>query len=247
MVVRRLDEELKQGLLCMETVFCLVPRHGARIVEQVEADFFATVGWQAVHEFHPGIARGLHHLRVDLVGQQLLDALVPGLHRFAHGDPDIGMNEVHALDCFFRVFGDGDPCTALGGEGLALVAGVVETPSFLFALELMNTTNMMSLQPAALVEKYVADNKLSFPQAQFEEQYKKFQDAKALDAGSYEQWLLDNGIEIDSAVADGAQSLIRWERTGNNANVDGDCVNSWIIDRFHLSARAYQLAEHGLL
>lgn len=47
----------------------------------------------------------------------------------------------------------------------------------------------------ALVEKYVADNKLSFPQDQFEEQYKKFQDAKALDAGSYEQWLLDNGID----------------------------------------------------
>ena len=42
-----------------------------------------------------------------------------------------------------------------GREGLTLVAGVVETPSFLFALELMNTTNMMSLQPAALVEKYV--------------------------------------------------------------------------------------------
>lgn len=42
-----------------------------------------------------------------------------------------------------------------GGAGLALTAGVVETPSFLFALELMNTTNMMSLQPAALVEKYV--------------------------------------------------------------------------------------------
>lgn len=31
----------------------------------------------------------------------------------------------------------------------------METPSFLFALELMNTPNMMSLQPAALVEQYV--------------------------------------------------------------------------------------------
>mgnify|MGYP006189977885 CR=1 FL=1 len=41
------------------------------------------------------------------------------------------------------------------GPEVPLVAGVVETPSFLFALELMNTTNMMSLQPAALVEKYV--------------------------------------------------------------------------------------------
>lgn len=42
-----------------------------------------------------------------------------------------------------------------GGAGLALTAGVVETPSFLFALELMNTTHMMSLQPAALIQKYV--------------------------------------------------------------------------------------------
>lgn len=47
----------------------------------------------------------------------------------------------------------------------------------------------------ALVEKYVVDNKLALPQEQFEEQYKKFQEAKALDAGSYEQWLLDNGID----------------------------------------------------
>jgi len=47
----------------------------------------------------------------------------------------------------------------------------------------------------ALIEKYVADNKLAFPREQFEEQYKKFQEAKALDAGSYEQWLLDNGID----------------------------------------------------
>lgn len=47
----------------------------------------------------------------------------------------------------------------------------------------------------ALIEKYVADNKLVFPREQFEEQYKKFQEAKALDAGSYEQWLLDNGID----------------------------------------------------
>ncbi len=48
-----------------------------------------------------------------------------------------------------------------GGAGLALTAGVVETPSFLFALELMNTTNMLSLQPAALVEKYVNKGLLS--------------------------------------------------------------------------------------
>jgi DNA-binding transcriptional LysR family regulator len=39
--------------------------------------------------------------------------------------------------------------------GLAPTAGVVETPSFLFALELLQTTRMLSLQPAALVDKYV--------------------------------------------------------------------------------------------
>jgi len=39
--------------------------------------------------------------------------------------------------------------------GLSLTSGIVETPSFLFALELMQSTSMLSLQPAALVDKYV--------------------------------------------------------------------------------------------
>jgi len=39
--------------------------------------------------------------------------------------------------------------------GLTPTSGLVETPSFLFALELMQTTDMLSLQPAALVDKYV--------------------------------------------------------------------------------------------
>lgn len=47
----------------------------------------------------------------------------------------------------------------------------------------------------ALVEKYVADNKVEFIQDKFDEHYKKFQQAKADEAGSYEQWLLDNGID----------------------------------------------------
>jgi DNA-binding transcriptional LysR family regulator len=42
-----------------------------------------------------------------------------------------------------------------GSSGLALRSGVVETPSFLFALELMQATDMLSLQPAALVDRYV--------------------------------------------------------------------------------------------
>lgn len=45
--------------------------------------------------------------------------------------------------------------------GLTFTSGVVETPSFLFALELMSTTEMMSLQPAALIQKYVDRGLLS--------------------------------------------------------------------------------------
>lgn len=42
-----------------------------------------------------------------------------------------------------------------GRNGLALASGVVETPSFLFALEMMQATDMLSLQPSALVERYI--------------------------------------------------------------------------------------------
>jgi DNA-binding transcriptional LysR family regulator len=37
----------------------------------------------------------------------------------------------------------------------------VETTSFLFALELLQSTPMLSLQPAALVDKYVAKGLLA--------------------------------------------------------------------------------------
>ncbi|MDD0814016.1 LysR substrate-binding domain-containing protein [Curvibacter sp. HBC28] len=48
-----------------------------------------------------------------------------------------------------------------GSTGLAPTSGVVETPSFLFALELMQITDMLSLQPTALVDKYVAKGLLA--------------------------------------------------------------------------------------
>lgn len=47
----------------------------------------------------------------------------------------------------------------------------------------------------ALVEKYVADNKLEMPREQFEQEFQKFKDSKKEeDSGSYEQWLADNGL-----------------------------------------------------
>ena len=41
-----------------------------------------------------------------------------------------------------------------GSIGLTPTSGVVETPSFWFSLELLQTTNMLSLQPASLAEEY---------------------------------------------------------------------------------------------
>lgn len=48
-----------------------------------------------------------------------------------------------------------------GRSALSLTAGIVETPSFLFALELMQTTDMLSLQPAALVSRYISKGLLT--------------------------------------------------------------------------------------
>ena len=42
-----------------------------------------------------------------------------------------------------------------GGIGMAPTSSVVETTSFLFALESLQLTDMLSLQPSTLVEKYV--------------------------------------------------------------------------------------------
>ena len=45
--------------------------------------------------------------------------------------------------------------------GMTPTAGVMETQSFLFALESLQITDMLSLQPAALVDKYVAKGLLA--------------------------------------------------------------------------------------
>ena len=47
----------------------------------------------------------------------------------------------------------------------------------------------------ALVEKYVADNKLETSKEKFEEEFLKFKNSKKEEeSGSYEQWLADNGL-----------------------------------------------------
>jgi len=90
--------------------------------------------------------------------------VVGGQHHPLRGTADLALTELahwpwilYPASTAVRKMSD----DLFGGAGLALTAGVVETPSFLFALELMNTTNMMSLQPARLVEKYVNKGLLS--------------------------------------------------------------------------------------
>ena len=51
---------------------------------------------QAVHELHVRVAGRAEQVRVDLVGQQQLDALVPDLLGLAHRDPHVGVDEVDA-------------------------------------------------------------------------------------------------------------------------------------------------------
>ena len=84
--------------------------------------------------------------------------VVGGLHHPLRGVTDLALTELahwpwilYPVSTALRKVSD----DLFGRAGLALSAGVVETPSFLFALELLNTTNMMSMQPASLVEKYM--------------------------------------------------------------------------------------------
>ena len=96
-MVRRLDKEIEQRFLRMQAIFSLIPRHGAWVVQQVEADLFATVSRQAVHEQHIVGRQGDHqertgdgacHHGVDagtragrFMLQDLLGSFVPALKR----------------------------------------------------------------------------------------------------------------------------------------------------------------------
>lgn len=90
--------------------------------------------------------------------------VVGGLHHPLRGARDLDMAELShwpwilypASTAVRKVSDD-----IFGRSGLALGSGVVETPSFLFALEMMQATDMLSLQPQALVERYIAKGLLA--------------------------------------------------------------------------------------
>ena len=78
-------------------------KHRISHFEFIQAEFFMDLsanrgseimeGRQAVHE--DGVRRGsCHQLVCDLVGLHLFNALCPCLHGFAHGNPDIRVEDV---------------------------------------------------------------------------------------------------------------------------------------------------------
>ena len=71
-----------------------------------------------MQEFHVRVAGGLDQGLVDLVGAQQVDAFVPDFFGFAHGDPDVGVQEVHSGHAGGGVVGDGDARSAGGGQVL---------------------------------------------------------------------------------------------------------------------------------
>lgn len=98
-----------------------------------------------------------HHFHYEkLAGESL--QVTAGVHHPLRGRQPPGLTELSnwpwilypASTALRRVSDD-----VFSSTGLSLTSGVVETPSFLIALELMQSTNMLSLQPAALVEKFV--------------------------------------------------------------------------------------------
>jgi DNA-binding transcriptional LysR family regulator len=83
--------------------------------------------------------------------------VVAGAHHPLRGAPDLDLAELShwpwilypASTAVRKVSDD-----IFARNGLMLTSGMVETPSFLFALEMMQRTDMLSLQPKALVEHY---------------------------------------------------------------------------------------------
>ena len=87
----------------------------AELLVDVAADLRleVVVGWQAVHELAVGVARHVHHLLVDLVRHEQVDALLPDLCGFAHRYPNVGVEEVATLDALGDVRQNGQSDSTL--------------------------------------------------------------------------------------------------------------------------------------
>ena len=107
----------------MQPVFCLVPHHAPRSVYDLGGNFFAAVGWQAVHEKRVRF-RPAHHLFIHL---PVLEGTPPRLVLLleAHRGPHVGGYEIgvpcgiHRVGEFLIMIGAIQACAL----GLDFVAG----------------------------------------------------------------------------------------------------------------------------
>ncbi|MGI9509079.1 MAG: hypothetical protein ACR2QJ_07000 [Geminicoccaceae bacterium] len=126
------DGDDQNGLDCVHAVLCLVEddrRFGFELllcdlhaVDPViflhfGADLCLRVaeGGEAVHELCVSIAGLAHHLAGHLIWREQGDSLLPGGVRLAYRDPDVGIDEVDAVDRRVGAFGNRDrrPCCPL--------------------------------------------------------------------------------------------------------------------------------------
>jgi hypothetical protein len=74
-------------------------------------------GGQAVHELHRRVAAAGHGRRVDLIGLQQVNALLPDGVRLAHRHPHVGVDVVHAPEALVHVLGQRQPRACLFSHG----------------------------------------------------------------------------------------------------------------------------------
>ena len=132
------------------------------VVKVLEQSSDQLIAWLAECKIDVMIGRFTDEAQRDQFQYEKLSGeglqITAGVHHPLRGSDAPGLTELSHWPWILY-----PPSTALrkvsdqifSSAGLSLTAGIVETPSFLFALELMQSTNMLSLQPAALVDKYV--------------------------------------------------------------------------------------------
>ena len=120
----------------MHAVFGFVEDDGGGRLEDLIGDFHAgkteffvnvatdgglevVEGGKTVHEAALGTC-GFHEGGVDAVGGEVADALFPDLGGLAHGDPNVGVDDVGVLDGNGRIFYKFKRCTGFGGDSLTL-------------------------------------------------------------------------------------------------------------------------------
>lgn len=150
------------GHLLIAAVAELQRRRPLLMVKVLEQSSDQLIVWLAERKIDVMIGRFTAESQRDqfhyqnLTGERL--QVAAGVHHPLRGQSALGLRELSnwpwilypASTALRKVADD-----IFGSTGLSLTAGIVETPSFLFALELMQSTTMLSLQPAGLVEKYV--------------------------------------------------------------------------------------------